>query len=76
MQYRFDDFTLDLDLGELLRGGEAIAVEPRAFAMLCYLVENSDRLIGKDELVEKLWDGRIVSDAAISTVLKTARKAL
>ena len=76
MQYRFDDFTLDLDLGELLRGGEAIAVEPRAFAMLCYLVENSDRLIGKDELVEKLWDGRIVSDAAISTVLKTALKAL
>ena len=51
-------------------------LERRAFAALSYLVENSDRLISKDELVEKIWDGRIVTDAAISTVIKTVRKAL
>ena len=44
--------------------------------MLTYLVENSDRLITKDELVEKIWDGRFITDAAISTVVKTVRKAL
>lgn len=76
MQYLFEGFTLDIDRGELLRGGEALAVEPRAFALISYLVENADRLIGKDELVEKLWEGRIVTDAAISTLVKSARRAL
>lgn len=76
MRYVFDQFTLDLDRGELRDGGGVVPVEPRAFAMIAYLIEHSDRLVGKDEIIEKLWDGRIVSDAAISTVLKTARKVL
>ncbi len=50
--------------------------EPRAFAVLAYLVQNADRLIGKDELIEKIWDGRFVSDAAVSTVVKTARRSI
>ena len=65
-----------MDRGELLNAGEAVSLERRAFAALSYLVENSDRLISKDELVEKIWDGRFITDAAISTVIKTIRKAL
>ena len=76
MQYIFDAFTLDLDRGELTFGEDVVAVEPRAFSVLSYLVANSDRLISKDELIEKVWDGLIVSDAAISTVIKTARRAV
>ncbi|MCA8882163.1 MAG: transcriptional regulator, partial [Rhodobacteraceae bacterium] len=76
MQYLFNGFTLDLSRGELVHDGDAIAVEPRAFALVVYLVENADRLISKDELVEKLWEGRIVTDAAISTLIKSARKVL
>ncbi len=76
MDYQFDDFTLDLDRATLLRRTEEIALEPRAFAFLSLLVRNHDRLVSKDEIVEKVWDGRFISDAAISTVVKTTRKAL
>jgi DNA-binding winged helix-turn-helix (wHTH) protein/tetratricopeptide (TPR) repeat protein len=76
MIYRFDMFTLDLSLGQLSRDGEEIAIEPRAFALLSYMVENRGRLISKDELVEKIWGGRIITDTAISTLIKTARRAL
>lgn len=76
MKYAFDGYVLDTALGELHRDGEAQSVEPRAFALLCFLVENRDRMVTKDDLVEAIWDGRVVSDAAISTVVKSARKAL
>ncbi|MCV2880407.1 winged helix-turn-helix domain-containing tetratricopeptide repeat protein [Actibacterium sp. XHP0104] len=76
MKYIFDSFVLDLDRGELRDGAAAVAVEPRAFGTLCYLVSNGERLVSKDELVEKIWDGRAVTDAAISTVIKGVRRAL
>jgi DNA-binding winged helix-turn-helix (wHTH) protein len=76
MRYRFDDFTLDLDRGLLLESERDIATEPRAFALLSLLVMNHDRMVSKAEIIEKVWDGRIVSDAAIATVIKTTRKAL
>lgn len=76
MEYRFDDFTLDLDRGELRRGDASVAVEPLAFALLCHLIENAGTLVGKDVLVETVWDGRFITDAAISTVVKSARRAL
>lgn len=76
MIYRFDPFTLDLSLGHLLRDGEEVAIEPRAFALLCYMVENRGRLISKTELVENIWGGRFISDTAISTLIKTARRAV
>lgn len=76
MRYKFDNFTLDIDRGLLLRDEIEIATEPRAFDLLTLLISNHDRMLSKDEVIEKVWSGRIVSDAAISTVLKTARKAL
>lgn len=76
MRYSFDRFTLDLDRGLLLENGQDIAIEPRGFALLTLLVMNHDRIVTRDEIVEKVWDGRIVSDAAIATAIKTVRKAL
>ena len=75
MVYRFGPFELDLARVELRVDGEPRCVEPQVFALLALLVENRERLVSKDEIVEKVWDGRIVSDAAIASRIKSARKA-
>jgi TolB-like protein len=76
MIYRFGGFELDLARAELRAGGEPRAVEPQVYALLALLVENRERLVSKDELIEKVWDGRIVTDAAIASRVKSARQAL
>ncbi len=76
MRYRFDEYELDLLRGELRAGGAPVPLEPRVYALLCLLVEQRERLVSRDELVEKIWDGRVVSEAAIATCVKSARRAL
>lgn len=76
MRYHFEPFTLDVTRGLLQVAGQDIAIEPRSFALLVLLVSHHDRMVTKDEIVEAVWDGRIVSDAAIATVIKTTRKTL
>jgi DNA-binding winged helix-turn-helix (wHTH) protein len=76
MIYRFEHFELDLARAELRAGGEPRPMEPQVFALLAMLVENRERLVSRDELIEKVWDGRIVSDAAIASRVKSARQAL
>lgn len=76
MEYAFGDFVLDLKRGELRSTYGPIAVEPRAFSLLVYMLQHKGRLIEKDELIANVWDGRIVSDAAISTAIKAARRAI
>ena len=51
-------------------------MEPQVFALLALLVGNSERLVSKDEIIEKVWDGRVVSDAAVASRVKSARQAL
>ena len=76
MQYAFDGFVLDLDRGDLRHEDVVLPTEPMTYAVLTHLVQNSARLVPKDELVEKVWDGRFISDAAISTVIKSLRRVL
>jgi TolB-like protein len=76
MIYRFDKFELDLATFELRKDGAVVAIEPQVFSLLTVLIENRERLVGKDELIEKVWDGRIVSEAALSSRIKSARQAL
>jgi len=76
MVYRFDQFELDRSKAELRRRGEVVPVEPQVFALLLLLVENRDRLVSRDEVVEKVWDGRIVSESAVDSRVKSARRAL
>lgn len=76
MLYRFGDFEVDTDRFELRRGGRALPVEPLVFDLICFLVENPARVLGRDEIVEQVWKGRVVSDATISSCVKSARKAL
>lgn len=76
MIYRFDAFELDIDRHELRENGAPRALEPQVFALLALLVENRDRLISKDEIVEKVWGGRAITDAALASRVKSARRAL
>ncbi len=74
--HRFETFELDPARAELRREDSPVPVEPQVFALLLLLVENADRLVSRDEIVEKVWDGRVVSDAAISSRVKSARRAI
>ena len=76
MNFRFGGFELDLAKVELRADGELRPLEPQVFALIAYLVENRDRLVSRDELLEKVWDGRMVSDSALASRVKTARRAL
>ena len=76
MAYRFGDCELDPGLHELRSKGRVSAIEPKVFDLLLYLVENRDRLVGKDELNQRIWNGRFVSDASLSTCIKLARQAI
>ncbi len=76
MIYRFGHFELDLARVELRAAGQAVSLEPQVFALLALLVGNSERLVSKDELIEKIWDCRVVSDAAVASRVKSARQAL
>jgi TolB-like protein len=76
MIHFFDDFELDTAKVELRKGGAAIAIEPQVFALLRVLIENRERVVTKEEIVDLVWGGRIVSDSAISSRIKSARQAL
>jgi TolB-like protein/Tfp pilus assembly protein PilF len=76
MIYRFGQFELDTGKVELRSGGEVCSIEPQVFALLALLVENRERLVSKDEIIEKVWDGRVVSEAAVASRIKSARKVL
>ena len=72
----FEDFELDTDQLELRQGGEIIKIEPQVFSLLELLVTNAHRAVTKDEINEQVWGGRVVSEAALSSRIRSARKAV
>lgn len=76
MVYRFGPFELDTATVELRSAGTVHALEPQVFDLIALLVENRERMVSKEEIVEKVWDGRAVSDATLSSRIKSARQAL
>jgi TolB-like protein len=76
MRYRVDDYVLDVRRFELSKSGGSVPVEPQVLSLLILLIENRDRLVSKDELVATVWNGRAVSDSAISSRIKSARQLL
>jgi TolB-like protein len=81
MIYRFGEYALDTVKGEVIQPGgqgadRTAAVEPQVFALLALLIENRERLVGRDEIVERIWNGRIVSESAIDSRIRSARQAI
>ncbi len=73
--YSFDEFTLDLTRGCLLRQTEEIKLRPKSFEVLKFLVENGGRLISKDEMIKVVWQGMAVTDDSLVQCLKDIRRA-
>jgi DNA-binding winged helix-turn-helix (wHTH) protein len=74
--FRVRDHLLDVERREPWRGGKPVALEPQIFDPLVYLVRNRHRVVSKDNLIEAIWGGRIVSESVIATRLNAARKAI
>ena len=72
----FGPFTLDEANARLWRGDEAVALPPKAFDVLHYLVMHPGRLVTKDELLDAVWPETAVSDAVVRVAIGALRKAL
>src|SRR5688572_2462358 len=76
LHLHFGEYEIDLAAFELRRGGQPCAVEPQVLELLAYLVRNAGRLVTKADLIEHVWDGRIVSDSTLASRVKSARRAI
>ncbi len=76
MIYSFGAFELDTNVFELRRAGVPVAMEPQVFSVLTYLVEHRDRVVTKNELLDNVWGDRFVSESALTTRIKAARRAV
>ena len=74
--YLFEDFELDASTFELRRAGRSVGIEPRVFDLILFLVRNRRRVVGRPELLEQVWGTQFVSEAALTTALRSARSAL
>ncbi|MBR0690354.1 winged helix-turn-helix domain-containing protein [Bradyrhizobium manausense] len=76
MQFMFQDHLLDTDRRELSREQVPVSVEPQVFDLVVHLMENRDRVVSKDELIDKIWHGRSVSESTLTSRINAARKAV
>ena len=76
MRYFFEEYALDTDRRELQRGPDVVPTPPQVFDLLEYLIRSRDCVVSKDDLVNAIWNGRIVSDAALTTRLNAVRRAI
>jgi DNA-binding winged helix-turn-helix (wHTH) protein/pimeloyl-ACP methyl ester carboxylesterase len=74
--YAFDQYQLDTQRFELREENAVIALEPQVFSVLAFLIERRDRVVSKDELLEGVWGTSFVTDAALSTRIMEARRAV
>lgn len=76
MRYRFHDFLLDTECFELLSNSQPLHLEPQVIELLALLVENRHRLVTKEEIHQSIWSGKVVSESALSSRMKTLRQVL
>ena len=76
MAWIFGDFRLDPERFELRHGTDPVDLEPQVLSLLIHLIHHRARMVTKEELAEVVWHGRIVSDASISSRVRSARQAV
>ncbi len=72
----FGDFTVEPSLQRLTRAGSIVALKPKAYDLLCLLLANRDRVVGKNELLDWLWPRQEISESNLSQTLYELRRAL
>lgn len=76
MIIRFGEYEVDTERQEIRRDGVEASVEPQVFELLCYLIDERARVVSKDEIIERVWGGRAISDTTLSSRVAAARRAL
>ena len=76
MLFRFDGYSVDVDRRELRRGTALIEIGPQVFDLLVYLIRNRERVVSKDDLLDAIWEGRIVSESTLTSRINAARRAI
>jgi len=76
VRFTFNDCVLDLERRELTRNAEVVSIGPQVFDLLAYLVQNRERVVSKDNLMDAIWNGRIVSDSTLTSHINAVRKAI
>src|SRR6476469_6393356 len=76
VKFNFDNHILDTDRRELRRGADLVAMQPQVFDLLVHLLKHRDRVVSRDDLIELVWGGRIVSDSTLDSRINAARNAV
>lgn len=76
MLFSFLNLRLDTDRQELVRNGHPVSLQPQVLDLLIFLIENRERVVTKDELIDAVWDGRAISDGSLNARINAARKAV
>ncbi|AFL50194.1 TolB-like protein [Sinorhizobium fredii] len=76
MQFAFGDYVLDPERRELTLRSQVVTVGPQVFDLLLHLIMNRDRVVSKDDLLQAVWSGRIVSESTITSHINAVRKAI
>ena len=74
--FRFADLELDTSLFQVRRKGVVLRVQPQVFDVLHYLLANRERVVPKDELLEQVWHGRVISETTLSSRIKAVRQLI
>jgi TolB-like protein len=74
--YVFDNLVVEGSNYRILKQGQAVTLEPRAFDLLIYLIEHRGRVVEKEELFEQVWRRAFVTDSALTQEIRQIRQAL
>src|SRR5215470_9836302 len=76
VQFTFGGYVLDPERRELTHRAKVVPIGPQVFDLLLHLVGNRDRVVSKDDLLQAVWSGRIVSESTITSHINAVRKAI
>ncbi len=76
MPFLFENYCLDAGRRELKRGSELIAIGPKVFDLLLFLVQNREQVVTRDDLLHSVWSGRIVFESTLTSHINAVRKAI
>lgn len=75
-RFMLDDILVSPQHNNLSLQDQSVTVQPKVMAVLCYLAEHRDRVVGSDELLDQVWKGRVVTHASVQKSINALRNAL